>query len=714
MIPGLAGTLIDAETNSVRFETFCLELFERVERRKFVPTSVTYDQGRDARTVGPARGSHAAIVCVTLNKNIDSKVQKDLDRVAATSTPDRLIYCSSQRITEDKIDGIAAQVKVAISPNCSVLVVGAVQIANLAEDNLDLVEKFYSSEINAIESAINAFERPSAPTESRGIKLALLAFGSEDAVALRELLSRRLTLEALRITDGQSTSIAARMSVDLCLPHPIAENYILRLLQEMQPEGLVQLDETRWVITKSGENAIKAVPPQAARELLAGRTVIRKKLEELIGFALGDKQYELIWSTLLDFLSELFHSNGLETIRAVNEFLAPQKAQIAGFADLSSLLIRGAHKISAIATDTDLGEALEQAVMDIFTERTGPAFEWLSRVCERFVSLCALGLEATSADEINLVIRRNHIVLDSRIIVSLLCETEPDFLSIRSLISRWRRAGGKILLSRPVLEEVAHHAWISENDFQNTTFLIGKLKTQDDLRRYPGNAFVRAFHFHCKNATDGANWPLYISQFRGRHPNDYSNLLPILQAELGAEMLSDRSDPTLEEKMCTYLLEMTAQHHHVDVEKLNKADVGKVKTDAHLLASIAANSEAYKQTGNDASIVLLTSSGRARRAHSKFREYLGPRTILATGTLSYLISMIPDTQLGAGALRGALFDFGETAHLQDSERLALLSCLSWNWRGRSSVKIAERTHEKRAEALHWRREGCDPAAAPVG
>src|SRR5437879_2298141 len=33
-----------------------------------------------------------------------------------------------------------------------------------------------------------------------------------------------------------------------------------------------------------------------------------------------------------------------------------------------------------------------------------------------------------------------------------------------------------------------------------------------------------------------------------------------------------------------------------------------------------------------------------------------------------------------------------------------VSCLSWNWRERSSVKITERTHAKRAEALHCRGE----------
>src|SRR6266849_6502302 len=43
-----------------------------------------------------------------------------------------------------------------------------------------------------------------------------------------------------------------------------------------------------------------------------------------------------------------------------------------------------------------------------------------------------------------------------------------------------------------------------------------------------------------------------------------------------------------------------------------------------------------------------------------------------------------------------------------------VSCLNWNWRERSSVKITERTHAKRAEALHCRREGWHPKTAFAG
>jgi ACS family tartrate transporter-like MFS transporter len=43
-----------------------------------------------------------------------------------------------------------------------------------------------------------------------------------------------------------------------------------------------------------------------------------------------------------------------------------------------------------------------------------------------------------------------------------------------------------------------------------------------------------------------------------------------------------------------------------------------------------------------------------------------------------------------------------------------VSCLSWKWTERSSVKITERAHAKRAKALHWGREGCHPKAALAG
>jgi len=45
--------------------------------------------------------------------------------------------------------------------------------------------------------------------------------------------------------------------------------------------------------------------------------------------------------------------------------------------------------------------------------------------------------------------------------------------------------------------------------------------------------------------------------------------------------------------------------------------------------------------------------------------------------------------------------------------IAVLSRLSWKWRRRSFAKIAERTYEKRAQALHRRGESSHPEATPL-
>jgi APA family basic amino acid/polyamine antiporter len=43
-----------------------------------------------------------------------------------------------------------------------------------------------------------------------------------------------------------------------------------------------------------------------------------------------------------------------------------------------------------------------------------------------------------------------------------------------------------------------------------------------------------------------------------------------------------------------------------------------------------------------------------------------------------------------------------------------VSCLSWKWRKRSSVKITERTYEEGTEAFHRRRKSSHPEAASFG
>ena len=57
---------------------------------------------------------------------------------------------------------------------------------------------------------------------------------------------------------------------------------------------------------------------------------------------------------------------------------------------------------------------------------------------------------------------------------------------------------------------------------------------------------------------------------------------------------------------------------------------------------------------------------------------------------------------------------GENSTIIQYQLGNVVSCLSWKWRKRSSVKIAERTYEEGTEAFHPRRKSSHPEAASCG
>ncbi len=76
MLPGIAEFILNAETNFARFEKFAAAICGRSEDVTFVPTSQTYDRGRDGRSMGRSRGTHANVICATLNTELDDKVAR--------------------------------------------------------------------------------------------------------------------------------------------------------------------------------------------------------------------------------------------------------------------------------------------------------------------------------------------------------------------------------------------------------------------------------------------------------------------------------------------------------------------------------------------------------------------------------------------------------------------------------------------------------------
>lgn len=93
---------------------------------------------------------------------------------------------------------------------------------------------------------------------------------------------------------------------------------------------------------------------------------IRSKIQELIGYSLADKQFDQLWSAMLDFLSGLFYQNGLGVIKAIDGFLGGRTQHAAQ--DLRELIKQGAHRAAVASSAIPDGQiVLETAILDTFT-----------------------------------------------------------------------------------------------------------------------------------------------------------------------------------------------------------------------------------------------------------------------------------------------------------------------------------------------------------
>src|ERR1035438_237518 len=96
----IAELILHTASNSYRFENFCISAVGKHEGVTYLPTSQSWDFGRDGRASSRGRGSHSNILCATLNENLDGKAEADVLRLTASASPDRIAYCSSHKLAE--------------------------------------------------------------------------------------------------------------------------------------------------------------------------------------------------------------------------------------------------------------------------------------------------------------------------------------------------------------------------------------------------------------------------------------------------------------------------------------------------------------------------------------------------------------------------------------------------------------------------------------
>lgn len=451
MLEVFLPTLLDLETNPLRFERLCIDLYREAEGVELVPTSRSWDQGRDARPISlrPRIPALQPILCVSLDAKLDEKIETDIRKVSRTTKTQAVVFCTPHSLSEHACDKIEARIRTLDPRLVTVRVLGRTQLTALGERYPQVIRMQYAAELANLESALTGGIRPDADPEKIGLRLALITQTGDDARALRFDLAKRLLLEALDSAGPASPgNLATIVSGRLHLPRSLSGNYVSQVLEQASNDGLVLLVGTAYDLTTLGREFLASVPADAGQRLLEGRQSIREAIKVLSGHDLSDEQYERVWNILQDGLAELFYEHGAAIVQMVSGVLAGDGAS--SERGLTRRLIeRLADKILPLFSSRNQGEEVRLALIDMFSEKEQACFQWLTQVCSVYMMMCSLGFETLSTQQVKQVLQNLWLVPDSDVIISLLCVREPNHEQVKRIVDTWRQLGGKLLVSPP-------------------------------------------------------------------------------------------------------------------------------------------------------------------------------------------------------------------------------------------------------------------------
>jgi len=546
ILPGFIKSILDTEDNHLRFERFCLNIYSETEG-----------------------------------------VELDIKRIAQTTQSKTIVYCTSKLLSEHKCTDIESVIRAEYPSVETVHVLGQVQFISLAERHENVFRKHYTAEIENLERSLLRMPGTIDKAEELGLRLALLTHESDDAQALRKELTTRLILDTL--SDGTLKTplqLSASITALLHLPRTISKDYIRESVVQLVDQDLVTIEDDVVRLTELGAKKINTVEEEAVTRLLEGRVAVRNAIERLTGNRLTDDHFNQLWNVFQDGITDLFYSHGLSIVKMIRSALReeewkPEK----GIVEIP--LEEFADRVVNHIGEPQLRREIRQAIIDMFLERGSEAFNWLTQVCGIYVMMCSLGFETLSNEQIVKVLACYCLVPDSDIVLSLLCIGEDNHDDVEVILSGWKAIGGKLFMVRPVLEEVAYHAWISEYDYDSFSERLALLSDQE-VRRLVDNAFVRAFRKEAGSLTDRKHWQLYIKQFKGNSEYDYGYISEYLRTDHGFGLIAEDTEKNMDfrDEIRRFLIGKLCEQMRCQPSELDSKIVGKSARDVRLVASL--------------------------------------------------------------------------------------------------------------------------------
>jgi len=660
----MAEQLLDTEVFPTRLEHLATDLFTKIDKVDYLPTSRTYDLGRDARTRG-----HAFIAC-GVEKKYEAKATSDLERILKFTEVKRYIFCTTQKLSDHQIEALVKKLTVICPTMDTVEVHGLTQLARLSHSHHECFTKHYLAELENLRNALLTTTDEGFSAQMVGMRLALTMQLTDDAAQLKRQLLQELILLAL--SNGLTATvdgISQKVSQLLHLPGALNTAFLTAEVTALTADQKLEVIGQAYKISDRGRASLASQAETGRRNLLEGRNLFQQAFDELAKASLSADEFNQIWRVVESGLAELFLKHGLNVVTAVGAVINGQ-SEVSEHPDLNTGILEIGNRIEALnLRSPDLSSAIGQAFIDALHEKSTRLFEWLTHLAAVYVSACSLGLDANAQQQVRTRIGELDLFLDTDIVLSLLGDAEANHKAVVELIKNWRKVGGGVFVTTNVLEEVAYHAWISKREVDESWNDI--LKYSDiEAERLLGTVFIRSYRRMANGKMNLRGWNQYIANFAGGSMYDHSNVRKSLMEER-VEVVSDEGiDEVLAEKVKQQLIALKSRT--IPASAVNKlvhvAD--KSRRDGRLVALLCAHRKKKAEIGRSA--VIMSSSGSLDAVCSKQSDAAGPvPAVMSAAGLAVLLSLLPGVAMSGRTLKQLLFDTGFSERVDFLERRVL-------------------------------------------
>ncbi len=564
---------------------------------------------------------------------------EDAERIRLNYTAGTIYFCTNVHLSEKEKLASRRKLQAILGRTFVVNVLSQEELAEAAAIRFPgAFEELYAVEVHELRRRLAEV----ASEAGGGMQLQIAhLLTSAEGFGNRDTVSELMVVEMLARRPSTVNEVCVGLQALLRIPASFPRYVVESALDRLSKRGAVSLlGDGRYDLAAEGrrDRASRLEGSSAAEK--DRRERFSKDVESRLGHSIARDQQDRLWQRLIEEMSVLLSRVGARFVALVEA--ARTNSDLNAVRILASDNVRAACRAAVAGiTDARTREETEEALYQSLLGNPTIALEWLEGIVAAWLTACQLGLVPEVSQQLRPAIQRIVLALDTDIVLSLLCEAEPDNGPLTALLTHWAAGDGRTLVATEVLKEVAHHAWIARVEFEEISSIIKKVRYDQGLaRQIARNAFVRSFWASGRPVT-GPEFDRYIRSYAGARVDDTS----AVEATLARLSLGRRiTEPTAADMSPFRHLEPKVQRVLARAARFVPDDPSggviaqdKMNRDAAAIVKYAA--AAHEASSSVSSLLLLSSSRRlglaVRQGAPNARVVVAP-----TSTLGLLMAAI--------------------------------------------------------------------------